>query len=472
MFSQLNLSLRNQLLLLVSLTGISRIPFIFDGYGVEEDSWGLVVNSYEIQQTGHFVASRLPGHPVQEWTYALIYDQPAWMYNSLSVLFSMIAVFYFFKVVHQLGLASPGMWTLAFACTPVFYIAGTYTIDYAWVLGFLLASLYYLLRGHFIVSGILLGMTIGLRVTTGAFLLPWLLLVWNNLDTKTSIKHFLHIAVPAGLIGIAWYIPVYLVYGAGFFDYSDQFPYPPFTKILYKASIGVFGLLGCTAIAYTLYCYVRRRKSFEWNGTNFITPKRLVTVCLVVIGIHILAYLRLPQKSAYMLPLVPFVIILCALVLQKREAKWFALLFAGAPFLMSMNLTDPLRGAEHSALAATFKISGQEIFIDPISGPIFSERSKRINKMKYCDEVLKATDTITRPTVIIGGWWYNELITENFKRKYNKLVRHRFYIECHVMDSARRAGAQVFYLPEQNLYNDQMYGQQCTDSLAQPFYIR
>lgn len=90
-----SLSDKSQLLVLVLITIITRIPFIFDGYGVEEDSWGLVVNAYEMHSNGHYVASRFPGHPLQEYIYFLIYDAPAWLYNSLSLIASIIAVAYF-----------------------------------------------------------------------------------------------------------------------------------------------------------------------------------------------------------------------------------------------------------------------------------------------------------------------------------------------------------------------------------------
>ncbi|MGL5892567.1 MAG: hypothetical protein ACRC3B_21930, partial [Bacteroidia bacterium] len=141
------------------------------------------------------------------------------------------------------------------------------------------------------------------------------------------------------------------------------------------------------------------------------------------------------------------------------------------PFLFSINLTDPMRGADASPAAITFTAAGQEIFLDPLSGPAQSERSKRRNKMAYCNRIIAATDTLTAPSLIICGWWYNELITEHYTRKKSQLVSYRFYQTCAVLDSARRAGARIYYLSEQNLYNDQMFGQQCTDSLAKPFPV-
>ena len=151
-----SLSEKSQLILLVLITTISRLPFIFDGFGAEEDSWGLVVNAFQMKKAGHYIASRFPGHPLQEYVYRIIYDQPAWIYNSFSLIASVIAVVFFYKAFKKIQLQGAFLASLMFCFTPVFYIAGTYTIDFAWTIAFVMASLYFLFDRKFILSGILL----------------------------------------------------------------------------------------------------------------------------------------------------------------------------------------------------------------------------------------------------------------------------------------------------------------------------
>jgi hypothetical protein len=468
------MSTRLQLTLLLLLTFLSRLPFIFDGYGVEEDSWGLVVNAYEMKQTGHYVASRIPGHPLQEYVYYFVYDSPAWVYNIFSVLASMAAVLFFYLSLRKIQLQQAFAASVLFSFIPAFYIAGTYTIDFAWAMAFVLASFYFLLDRKFVLSGILLGMATGCRITSEAFLLPWALLLWSRLNTKAWLKHCLLVAVPAALIGIAWYIPAYLVYGKDFFGYSDQFPYPPFTKIAYKATIGVFGFLGMLAMLIYFFPALNRWRKNQLQAVTHFSSPRLLAACLLVIVIFIASYLRLPQKSGYMLPVVPFVIIFFATTLSRRQFFSLAAIGTASSFLFSINLTDPFRGAGSTPLAVTAKISGQEIFVDPFTGPIFSERSKRINKMNYCNSVYRQLQQMEEPAMVISGWWYNELLTENLREenKTKPKALLKFYATCATLDSARAAGMQIYYLPEQNLYNDQMFGQQCTDSLAKPFILK
>src|SRR5665213_1919158 len=190
-----SLSEKSQLYLLVFITAISRLPFIFDGYGVEEDSWGLVVNAYQMKMSGHYIASRFPGHPLQEYVYRFIYDQPACIYNFFSLLASVVAVVFFYNSLRKMQFNGAFFASLMFCFTPVFYIAGTYTIDFAWTIAFVMISFYYLLDNKIIVSGIFIGMATGCRITSEIFLLPWAMLLYSGLDVNTSIKNIIKLSL-------------------------------------------------------------------------------------------------------------------------------------------------------------------------------------------------------------------------------------------------------------------------------------
>lgn len=104
--------------------------------------------------------------------------------------------------------------------------------------------------------------------------------------------------------------------------------------------------------------------------------------------LHVISYLKLPQKAGYLTPTIPFMMVTLGLTLKFKQLRLATILFLTSPFLLSINLTDRLRGSTYSSLAKKFQISGQEFFVDPLSGPIFSEQSKRINKINYCKRVM------------------------------------------------------------------------------------
>lgn len=461
--------------LLGALVLLTRIPFLFDGFGHEEDSYGLVVNAYQMHETGTYFASRFPGHPVQEYLYALIWNQPAWVFNSLSCLFSIVAVIAFYSAVKNCGLNHSFLLALLFAFTTEFFIAGTYTIDYAWSLAFVMLSFWLLTKQQLPLCGIALGIAVGCRITSGVFIIPWAILLWNRMNFDQWLRDIFKVGIPLALIGLSWYIPAYLQYGTAFFDYSDQFPYPPLTKVLYKATIGVFGLLGITALLYALVQWLLRKDKSATNPPALVGPQRLSVMISVVIVLHIISYLRLPQKSGYLLAVVPFVWIGVGMYSTRKTLRVIAVLILLSSFAFSINLTDSLRGSSYSVAAMKFQVSGQEIFVDPLSGPIFSEKSKRKNKMAYVESVCVQLDTTRVPQALICGWWYNEILTEYLPgrsgRKLPGAVQLEFYAPCERMQTLS-ATHKIYYLPEQNLYNDLMFQQACTEELAELYPVK
>jgi hypothetical protein len=457
--------------LLFLLVLLTRLPFLFDGYGVEEDSWGLVVNAYQMHESGHYIASRIPGHPLQEYVYLLIYDASPFAWNLLSAVFGALAAVFFFLAVKKLSPENSFVAALALAFVPVIYIAGTYVADYTWTLAFSLQAFYLLLERKLFWCGVVLGMATGCRITSLALLLPFVLLLFDRKNFPLFIKQAFIIGVPAVIISVLWYIPSYLNHGSGFFGYSDQFPYPPFAKIAYKATLGVFGVLGCAAVAAGIIAGLRSWKRRDIRETTPFPVQRLLWMCVVVVVVYIFSYLRLPQKSAYMIPVVPFILLFLALTLTVKTFRIVSALMVLSSFICGINLTDAFRGTESSAASVTFHVAGQEIYFDPLTGPVFAERSKRQRKAAYCEQVLQAAASREQKTVIISGWWYNQLLIESYKRPKNDNIRYAFYITESEMQAAITEGYVVTFLAEQDRYNDEMFGQHCTNQLATPFVI-
>ena len=110
----------NRSLYLVALVVLlTRIPFIFSGFGAEEDAWGLILTARNISLTGIYEVSRMPGHPVQELLLSLIYKLPSWFLNLLTAIISTIGVLFFMFSLRAWSQESrgPGLWArLHFKC--------------------------------------------------------------------------------------------------------------------------------------------------------------------------------------------------------------------------------------------------------------------------------------------------------------------------------------------------------------------
>lgn len=448
---------------------VSRLPFLSAGFGVEEDSWGIALAGAHTALTGIYEPSRFPGHPVHEFIYSVFPFHSALFYNLFSTFFSALATLFFALILQHLKFKHFIIAALALAFTPVFYISSTYTIDFVWTIAFILISFYCLLKEKFIFCGIFLGLAIGCRITSGAMFLPFMLIFWQKDNLKQNIKIALKILIPLIVVAIVSYLPLMIQFGTSFFMYYDQFPYPSLAKVFYKMIPGVFGFIGVLAISIcTYWILVNRNNTIKGELFENGLSKKIILSSVVVIVLFIISYLRLPQKSGYMITVIPFVILLFGYYLNSKLFNFLCSALILSSFFCSINLTDRLRGAEHSRLAVTFTVSGQELFFDPFSGPIFSDYSKRLQKMKYTDEVLELSNTTSPKTVVIAGWWYNEIMVSILPDNAANVI-FEAYINEEKMKEYISKGYSIKYLPEQNIYNDQMFKMESTDKLATEF---
>lgn len=457
-------------LALFALVFISRFPFLSAGYGVEEDSWGIALAAFHTKITGVYEPSRFPGHPVQELIYSAIWGVGPFLFNALCALMSAIATVYFAAILKHLNFKYFFWAALAFAFVPVVFISSTYTIDFMWSEAFVLMSFYYVLTNKLPIAGILLGLAVGCRITSGIMVLPYIILIWNKVDLKATAMNFLKIALPMSLVIVLAFLPIMFQFGTSFFMYYDQFPYPPLTKVLYKMIPGVWGFVGVVAISVSFYSAVFRAQQ-QNRGALFLGPlnEKIIFISFLLIVLYCISYFRLPQKSGYMLPVVPFVILLFGYYLNANNFKLLCYALIVSSFVCSINLTDKLRGASHSKFAITINVSGQELFFDIFSGPVFSDYSKRKQKINYTNEVLTQAASMDEKAVLISGWWYNELMVTQIGKSQNPAVLFEPYINQQKIEDYASKGYSIYYLPEQNTYNDLMYKMSVTNDLAKPF---
>lgn len=445
-------------LLAVSL--LARCFFWFQGYGVEEDSWGSVVAAHNTWETGVPEVSRLPGHPVYECILILLYNisSPP-LYNACSSLFALISLWYFLKLLHALNVKNYIMAGYGLSFSPLFFVCSTYTIDYVYTLGFAMGAGYYLHQKKILAAGVLMGLSVGCRINSLA-LLPVLVLlpllfgaslksIWDSYNLK-FISAFV---VLSCLVAALCYLPVAWIYGTAFWDYSDQFPYPSFAKVFYKASLGAWGLPGMIGLLWLMIIGIKPKNAWWWILTS------------TQLGM----YLLLPQKSAYLLPWIAFGFLFAATTIRTEVQKWFWGLQVLSSLVLYPGLDDEQRGS--SAVFSVFEtsINGQKVFLDLFSGPVYGDYSKRKNKLAYTASVRASLRNQRDSLALLSGWWYNQLLAESYDFPLPKHVIPVFYCSCDSLQKLKNMGYRIKYLPEQNTYNNLMFGQSCTEQMAGAF---
>jgi hypothetical protein len=448
-------------LLFTLLIALTRIPFLFFGYGSEEDAWALPLVAERIANTGIYEVSRLPGHPFQEIIYTFIWNAGPVVYNLLTLIISSFGIYFFIKTVQFLKLE--WKWaTLCIAFTPIFYINCTNNMDYVWACSFIILSLYYLLKNRLLLTGLFLALAVGCRITSGAAILPMLVYLAAS-NQKQFLKSAFQICLYTGIFCFIVFIPVFKEYGLSFFTYYEHFPIPSFAKNFYKGSIGAFGITGYLAI-FLLIIYSLKKLIQQPD----LLKLPIVLLTLTGIIIFKIAFISLPLKSAFIIPILPYLFLMTAMLCNEYIQKTGAILLIFACFFFGINLSDPLRGSKESALSYTFNVSNQKVVFDVFSGIFTADITKRINRTEFSESIIEKASRINRPTYIIAGWYLSDILVLQ-KGKENKLVEYSYYTDEQKLDSLKSNGINLFYLPQQNELNDLRFKNTFTEKYASPF---
>ncbi|MBK7968792.1 MAG: hypothetical protein IPK08_07515 [Bacteroidetes bacterium] len=448
--------------LLLAIIFLSRIPFIFSGYGSEEDAWGLILIARNIAATGVYEVSRLPGHPVQGLLLTLIWQWPSWLLNLLTVLFSTAGIAAFMLALKKLLVQNYLYAGALLAAVPVIYINNTNVMDYTWALSLTLFSLYAITHKKYVLAGTLLGLACGFRITAGAMAIPFALIIWGQ---ELRFSMLFRFAISIAITTIICYIPAWMVYGKGFFTYYEYFPYPPFLKNIYKATIGAWGIPGMVALITGVWFSLRKLQ--QTNSTN-LTHKYLLVAAVITILLYSYSFIKIPQKSAFVIPMVPYIILIFVILCKEKQLKWITMLMILSCFFAGIQLDDKLRGSTPTFASMPMQIGNTNVTFDLLQGPVSADDSKRKNKIAYAKQIATALSEIKNPTVLIAGWWQNEV---NYFRisSPNPQTEVVYYIDEATIKDYQDKGYQLFFLPEQDFYNDLRFKGKFTITLAKPF---
>lgn len=436
-------------IILFSSALLARLFFLFEGYGVEEDSWGHVLNAAEMTESGTYVISRLPGHPLYEGLLLIFYKiHTPFLYNFGSALAGSIAVMVFYRIARKTNEESAFMLSLAFSFVPIFFISSTYTIDYAYSLLFLLLSMQSILNQKTIESALWLAIATGFRITSLGFLAPLFLLIWHQqtiAGKALKLREMTKLGSIAVLLSMLFYMQAFQTYGILFFDFHKP-PYPPLLEVFYKASIGVWGFLAFPFVALAVVYFFLKNKNV-WRHSLVATA--------IVFGI---SYARMPEKAAFWLPVVPMVLFFIGKNSSTRMTKGLALIMIASAFSFGINKTDPYTGSSFSTYAIKFGSSDGQLFIDPFNGPIQNDSTKRKNKERFVDLIQKKLIKIDEPTLLVAGYWQAMLeVNRNDDAWQNPMVRTVYLEKPEALEEWIRAGYELRYLPQQAEINDRKH---------------
>lgn len=313
---------------LAALYLASRAPFIWTGYGTDPDAWRVALTGFWLWDHQEFYPSRLPGYPVHEFGSALVV-QGGWVAtNSLTVVISLLGLWFFAQIASRLELPNKAVVVIAYAFTPLIWINSMTTMDYMWSLSFVLGAYYFLIKEEPGWAGLFMGLAAGSRLPSLAMLVPFVILLWRD-DRRDEIRDFVTWSI---FVPVVAYSPIAWKYGFYFLTFHDSdVGYLNVLRLLGKDTLGLFGSLAVIAAIIVSLPRLARLPG------DFIRDKH-VMVWVLAIGIGLFAFFRLPHEAAYLLPVYPFGFFVLAKYLQRWVLAGMVAVIIAAGFV---DLTSP-----------------------------------------------------------------------------------------------------------------------------------
>lgn len=442
---------------------LSRVPFLEPGYGYDPDAWRIALSARRLAVEGKYEVSRFPGYPVPELVSALFVWGGPLALNGLAALLSAVAAAFFALTLKALGSRDyvPGALAVAFA--PVVYINSTCSMDYVWALAFLLASLYFVLGGRPVVAGVLLGLAIGSRATSAAMLVPLsVLVVWPRGGRHPSARRPLHGVVKlwaaSCLVGGGTFLPVYVAYGFGFLRAHAPKVYPPAAVVVYKATFGTLGVVGMAGLAGAAasVAVAGPRRAAGHSSLASVGAPPLVWASVLAIGLHGVVFVALPEAAGYLIPAVPFVLLLLARVAPRRAFVVACLSLIVSPFVLGIAKPSGELGPAFSRAAVRFHVGKRRLVLDPLKGPILLDHSTRRRRLDFVVRALDHLQGLSGNWVVVAGMWLP--LMEMTGEGNADLQKVTYTLDGPALQRHLDARARIYYLPDLRGYNIERHG--------------
>lgn len=439
--------------LVLALCLVSRLPFLDAGYGNDPDAWELIRVARHFDVTGEYVASRLPGYPLPEFACALLWRGGPLAVNLCTSLFSVVAAACFMLSLRRLAVPHHLLAGLAFALTPAVYLNSTTAMDYVWALAFMMGAFYLALLDRPLPAGLLLGAAVACRLTSGLMLLPLGVVVAAAGGRSSRFRRLTAFSLATLLIAVLAFWPVASKYGTGFLAFYPPPAYPDLVAVLSRATLHVWGLVGLLSIAVgVLATAVGRLLRPAPPRRSFEASQAPILAALAAVVLYAAAYLRLPLESAYLLPAVPFVLLLLGRLLAHRLFKWVCVGMCLSPFVCHLGRAGASPPSSYSPWTTSFTLAGQGFTLDLPRGPVPHDYRERRHSLAFADRVLRATEALPSGSVIVVGYWLPQIQVRLGDGAPNG-ARFTYLLDAAEWERCQVNRATVYYLPEMTAFN-------------------
>ena len=317
------------------------LPLIFSGYGSDVDTFRVLDAGRNFFTTADYVPSRRPGYLVYELA-VFVLDRlgGSVLANLGSLLWALVAVACFQRICRRHHIPNSGLLASILVIHPVFWYNATATLDYLWALGILMAGFDLLEQERFGWAGLALGLAVGCRLSSlvvAALLLgyAWLRFPRKRLQTAGG-------GALAALLGcLAYVLPWdFAEWRPSFWGVSAGSPalWSPLMQLGRFAYKNLYFWGVPAGLILIVVLFLSMRNDPWWKARD---GALLAGLCgLVLLGSEVL-FLRFPIEVEYLLPTLPFLLLLAGSGVRSRRILWLLLILVLSFNFININLARP-----------------------------------------------------------------------------------------------------------------------------------
>jgi hypothetical protein len=308
-------------------------PLIFAGPGSDPDSMRELRSGLTLLWHHRYVMSRPPGYFPYEALCGLLYQLGGSVADNLATIAMSIALLdSFLRVCEHFEVPNRHLLAVTMAIHPVYWAASTSTIDFIWALGGFFVGFRLLLKRRYFGAPAMLGLAVGIRLSS--VLLAGPLLVWELIERPRDAKVWLAAAL-ATAIGAALYLPEFIASGSSLRFLTYYIGAWTFAGHLGRFIYKNVYFWGLPATLLLIAVPPMMRVSAECARLSV----RLLVLSLSIVVLFEALFLKIPVQRAYLLPMLPFVLILLGFALRERVRMMLAITIAvGSYNFINLNL--------------------------------------------------------------------------------------------------------------------------------------
>ena len=267
-----------------------------------------------------YVLSRPPGYFPYEALCGLLYFLGGMVAtNCATVAMSLLLLDSFLGVCERLVVPHRHLMAAAMAIHPIYWAASTSTIDFIWALGCFFVGFRLLLNHRHFGAAAMLGLSVGIRLSSVLMVAP--LLISGIIERPRDARVWMTAAL-ASAIGVALYLPEFIASGNSFAFltyYIGEWTWSGhIARFLYK-NVYFWGLPTTLFLCAAAPALIRALAAAERRFRATI-----IMSLAILFGFEAL-FLKIPVQRAYLLPMLPFALILLALAMRDRPRLLMAI---------------------------------------------------------------------------------------------------------------------------------------------------